>query len=221
MNIINMISTYFLAFFAVVCVIVVCLMIVEIRKNYYERQKYKGLLKLTFKEYKDIIREPELYIFYVPYGISQSLSKFISDIPYFIDALDQTSKKCNYEDCHLNQDFYDAIGKQLATITSNTAKILISRCKFYCDNSSDSFKLECDPYLVQKYCIYANKIHSLYEDYIERNLVNAEINAITYQMYQEFFKFFEEVNSHIKILPNPDNLPPVKDIYIQKGADHK
>ena len=64
-------------------------------------------------------------------------------------------------------------------------------------------------------------MHSLYKDYIQRNVKTAEVNAITYEMYQDFFKYFQEINDHIKVLPNPENLPPVKDIYIQKGEKHK
>ena len=172
--------------------------------------KIRNIKKLTFDEY-EMIKNASLddYIFYAPYGVSQSLITFISESPNFISALENinqtdyplTKSFEDENDPHM-KDVYLSIAIQLSNIVSNSGKILVNRCIFYCENISESFQLKCDAELVQKYCKFATMIHDINSEVKKKHIESPEIVETLSSMYQEFINYFERINSLITFIPN-------------------
>ena len=149
------------------------------------------------------------YIFYAPYGVSQSLITFISESPNFISALENinqtdyplTKSFEDENDPHM-KDVYLSIAIQLSNIVSNSGKILVNHCNFYCENVSESFQLKCDAELVQEYCKFATMIHDINDHVKNIPIESPEIVETLSSMYQEFINYFERINSLITFIPN-------------------
>ena len=195
------------------CILIIVFLGFILRDIYHmikKKKEIKNIKKLTFDQY-EMIKNSSLddYIFYAPYGVSQSLIKFISEAPNFINAvadinqLDYPLTK-NYQtehDAHM-KDIYLDIAVQLSNIISNSGKILVNRCNFYCENISESFQLKCDAELVQKYCKFATMIHDINTEVKKKHIESPEIVETLSSMYQEFINYFERINSLITFIPN-------------------
>ena len=113
-----------------VCILIIAFLVLILRDIYHiikKTKETKKRKKLSFDQY-ETIKSASLddYIFYAPYGVSQSLIKFISEAPNFINAvadinqLDYPLTK-NYQtehDPHM-KDAYIDIAVQLSNIISN------------------------------------------------------------------------------------------------------
>ena len=196
-----------------VCILIIVFLVLILRDIYHIIKKSKEAKKrknLSFDQY-ETIKSASLddYIFYAPYGVSQSLIKFISEAPNFINAvadinqLDYPLTK-NYQtehDAHM-KDIYLDIAVQLSNIISNSGKILVNHCNFYCENISESFQLKCDAELVQKYCKFATMIHDINTEVKKKHIESPEIMETLSSMYQEFINYFKRINSLITFIPN-------------------
>ncbi len=196
-----------------VCILIIAFLGFILRDIYHiikKTKETKKRKKLSFDQY-ETIKSASLddYIFYAPYGVSQSLIKFISEAPNFINAvadinqLDYPLTK-NYQtehDAHM-KDIYLDIAVQLSNIISNSGKILVNHCNFYCENISESFQLKCDAELVQKYCKFATMIHDINSEVKKKHIESPEIVETLSSMYQEFINYFERINSLITFIPN-------------------
>ena len=196
-----------------VCILIIAFLVLILRDIYHiikTTKETKKRKKLSFDQY-ETIKSASLddYIFYAPYGVSQSLIKFISEAPNFINAvadinqLDYPLTK-NYQtehDPHM-KDAYIDIAVQLSNIISNSGKILVNHCNFYCENISESFQLKCDAELLQKDCKYATMIHDINSDVKKKHIESPEIMETLSSMYQEFINYFERINSLITFIPN-------------------
>ena len=196
-------------------IIMLFLIIKDLTRTYKKYKEKKTSMNLSFDKYKEIKEDPSKYIFYVPYGITQSLIQFISETPYFIDAINNATEKNRFLiDNYKNEtdqnkiSLYINIGIQLSNIIANTGKILINQCNFYCENSSDSFEILCDSKLVQQYCMTADSIHDQFEKIKEAHIKTPEIKNTLDHMYRDFFNYFERINSLVRLIPN------------QKGDSH-
>lgn len=195
-----------------VLIFLVVLMIIIIKDGIISYKKYKNKKlsrNLSFSDYETIKIHPETYIYYAPYGISQSLILFISEMPSFINAIDAALQKNHYliDDYHHETDKdkinrYINIGIQISNIIANTGKILVNRCRFYCINISNTFELECDMNLIKHYCDTADELYYQFERIKKEKIDTPEIENTIDHMYREFFDYFELINSLIKIIPN-------------------
>ncbi len=196
-----------------VCILIIAFLVLILRDIYHiikKSKETKKRKKLSFDQY-ETIKSASLddYIFYAPYGVSQSLIKFISEAPNFINAvadinqLDYPLTK-NYQtehDPHM-KDIYIDIAVQLSNIISNSGKILVNHCIFYCENVSESFQLKCDAELVQEYCKFATMIHDINDHVKTVPIESPEITKTLSSMYKEFVNYFERINSLITFIPN-------------------
>ena len=196
-----------------VCILIIAFLVLILRDIYHiikKTKETKKRKKLSFDQY-EMIKNASLddYIFYAPYGVSQSLITFISEAPNFISALENinqtdyplTKSFEDENDPHM-KDVYISIAIQLSNIVSNSAKILVNRCNFYCENISESFQLKCDAELVQKYCKFATMIHDINTEVKKKHIESPEIVETLSSMYQEFINYFERINSLITFIPN-------------------
>lgn len=195
-----------------ICILIVVFLGFILRDVYHmikKNQEKKKMKNLSFDQYEAIKNSsPEDYIFYAPYGVSQSLIIFISEAPNFIGAaaeinqLDYPLTKSfqDEHDPHM-KDIYLDIAVQLSNIISNSGRILINRCNFYCENISESFQLKCDTELVQQYCKFATMIHDINAHVKKLSIESPEIVETLTSMYQEFVKYFERMNSLIMFIP--------------------
>ena len=166
--------------------------------------------RLSFDQYETIQNASlDEYIFYAPYGVSQSLVVFISEIPNFIKAAEDINQfdyplTTSYQDetDPYMKDIYLDIAVQLSNIISNSGKILVNHCNFYCENISESFQLKCDSELVQEYCKFATMIHDINDHVKTIPIESPEITETLSSMYQEFVNYFERINSLITFIPN-------------------
>ena len=196
-----------------VCILIIAFLALILRDIYHiikKTKETKKRKKLSFDQY-ETIKSASLddYIFYAPYGVSQSLIKFISEAPNFINAVADINqldypliKKYQTEHDDHMKDIYLDIAVQLSNIISNSGKILVNRCNFYCENISESFQLKCDAELVQKYCKFATMIHDINADVKKKHIESPEIMESIGSMYQEFVNYFERINSLITFIPN-------------------
>ena len=196
-----------------VCILIIAFLVLILRDIYHiikKTKETKKRKKLSFDQY-ETIKSASLddYIFYAPYGVSQSLITFISEAPNFISALENinqtdyplTKSFEDENDPHM-KDVYISIAIQLSNIVSNSGKILVNRCNFYCENISESFQLKCDAELVQKYCKFATMIHDINTEVKKKHIESPEIMETLSSMYQEFINYFERINSLITFIPN-------------------
>ena len=196
-----------------VCILIIAFLVLILRDIYHiikKTKETKKRKKLSFDQY-ETIKSASLddYIFYAPYGVSQSLITFISEAPNFISALENinqtdyplTKSFEDENDPHM-KDVYISIAIQLSNIVSNSGKILVNRCNFYCENISESFQLKCDAELVQKYCKFATMIHDINTEVKKKHIESPEIVETLSSMYQEFINYFERINSLITFIPN-------------------
>ena len=196
-----------------VCILIIVFLGFILRDIYHmikKKKEIKNIKKLTFDQY-EMIKNASLddYIFYAPYGVSQSLITFISESPNFISALENinqtdyplTKSFEDENDPHM-KDVYLSIAIQLSNIVSNSGKILVNRCNFYCENISESFQLKCDAELVQKYCKFATMIHDINTEVKKKHIESPEIVETLSSMYQEFINYFKRINSLITFIPN-------------------
>lgn len=197
-------------YFIIVFFLTMIVLILKDSFNFFKHYKENKMsIKLSFEKYSEIKEDPSNYLYYVPYGVSHSLIQFISETPYFINAIDTAMQKNkilidNYH-TETNADeiaVYINIGLQLSNIVANTGKILINRCSFYCLNCSDSFQIICDPKLIQQYCATADSIHDQFERIKNEHIDTPEINDTLNNMYHDFFEYFEKINSLVKLIPN-------------------
>ena len=196
-----------------VCILIIAFLVLILRDIYHiikKTKETKKRKKLSFDQY-ETIKSASLdnYIFYAPYGVSQSLITFISEAPNFISAsenINQTdyplTKSFEDENDQHMKDVYISIAIQLSNIVSNSGKILVNRCNFYCENISESFQLKCDAELVQKYCKFATMIHDINDHVKTIPIESPEITETLSSMYQEFVNYFERINSLITFIPN-------------------
>ena len=75
----------------IVCILIIAFLVLILRDIYHiikKTKETKKRKKLSFDQY-ETIKSASLddYIFYAPYGVSQSLIKFISEAPNFINAV--------------------------------------------------------------------------------------------------------------------------------------
>lgn len=196
-----------------VCLIIIAFLGFILRDVYHaitKNQEKKKMKKLSFDQY-EMIKNASLndYIFYAPYGVSQSLIAFISDAPNFISAAENinqydyplTKNFQDENDPHM-KDIYLGIAVQLSNIISNSGKILVNRCNFYCENVSESFQLKCDAKLVQQYCKFATMIHDINACVKKKSIESPEIVETLSSIYREFVNYFERINSLITFIPN-------------------
>ena len=196
-----------------VCILIIAFLVLILRDIYHiikKTKETKKRKKLSFDQY-ETIKSASLddYIFYAPSGVSQSLITFISESPNFISALENinqtdyplTKSFEDENDSHM-KDVYLSIAIQLSNIVSNSGKILVNRCNFYCENISESFQLKCDAELVQKYCKFATMIHDINTEVKKKHIESPEIMETLSSMYQEFINYFERINSLITFIPN-------------------
>ena len=204
-------STDIVLFFimSIFFIIMLVLFIKDIYKQYKHYKKKKEFKSLTFDNYQEIKDDSSKYVYYIPYGVSHSLIQFISETPHFIDAIDTVTKKnrvliekYNSETDKEKISTYINIGIQLSNIIANTGKILMNQCRFYCVNSSASFQVICEPSLIQQYCITADLVYEQFERIKAENIDTPEIKNTINHMYREFFDYFEQINSLVKIIPN-------------------
>ena len=195
------------------CILIIVFLGFILRDIYHmikKKKEIKNIKKLTFDQY-EMIKNASLddYIFYAPYGVSQSLITFISESPNFISALENinqtdyplTKSFEDESDPHM-KDAYLSIAIQLSNIVSNSGKILVNHCIFYCENVSESFQLKCDAELVQEYCKFATMIHDINDHVKTIPIESPEITETLSSMYQEFVNYFERINSLITFIPN-------------------
>ena len=196
-----------------VCILIIAFLVLILRDIYHiikKTKETKKRKKLSFDQYETIKSDSlDNYIFYAPYGVSQSLITFISEAPNFISAsenINQTdyplTKSFEDENDQHMKDVYISIAIQLSNIVSNSGKILVNRCNFYCENISESFQLKCDAELVQKYCKFATMIHDINDHVKTIPIESPEITETLSSMYQEFVNYFERINSLITFIPN-------------------
>lgn len=174
------------------------------------KKEKKNMTKLSFEHYKTL-KNAALndYIFYAPYGVSQSLFIFVSEAPSFISAVEGinrldyplTKSYQNEHDPNM-KEVYINIAIQLSNIISNSGRILIKHCNFYCENVSNSFQLQCDANLIQNYCKLAMEIHNIDSMVKKKSIESPEIVSMLSIMYQEFVDYFERINSLITFIPN-------------------
>ena len=125
-----------------VCILIIAFLVLILRDIYHiikKTKETKKRKKLSFDQY-ETIKSASLddYIFYAPYGVSQSLITFISEAPNFISASENinqidyplTKSFEDENDPHM-KDVYISIAIQLSNIVSNSGKILVNRCNFY------------------------------------------------------------------------------------------
>ena len=79
-----------------VCLLLITFLVFILRDIYHiikKNKEKKKMMKLSFDQY-EMIQNASLndYIFYAPYGVSQSLIAFISDIPNFIKAVEDINQ---------------------------------------------------------------------------------------------------------------------------------
>ena len=195
------------------CILIIVFLGFILRDIYHmikKKKEIKNIKKLTFDQYA-MIKNASLddYIFYAPYGVSQSLITFISESPNFISALENinqtdyplTKSFEDENDPHM-KDVYLSIAIQLSNIVSNSGKILVNHCNFYCENVSESFQLKCDAELVQEYCKFATMIHDINAHVKNIPIESPEIAKTLSSMYKEFVNYFERINSLITFIPN-------------------
>ena len=196
-----------------VCILIIAFLVLILRDIYHiikKTKETKKRKKLSFDQY-ETIKSASLddYIFYAPYGVSQSLITFISEAPNFISASENinqidyplTKSFEDENDPHM-KDVYISIAIQLSNIVSNSGKILVNRCNFYCENISESFQLKCDAELVQEYCKFATMIHDINDHVKTVPIESPEITKTLSSMYKEFVNYFERINSLITFIPN-------------------
>lgn len=167
---------------------------------------------LEFKNYKEILEFPDKYNYYAPYGIENALISFNSETPYLLDIIET----CIARNRHLMQRYannedpkllstYLSIEIQLTTMIATSGINLMNKCKYYCQNCSKSFQLPCHNELIREYIDNAEKVHDQFEVLKNEKFKTTEVLEISKTMYDEFFKFFETINSLLCIYENKVN----------------
>lgn len=167
--------------------------------------------KLEFKYYKEILQYPDKYGYHAPYGIENALIAFNSETPYLLDVIET----CIARNRHLMQRYennedpnllstYLSIEIQLTSMIATSGINLMDKCRYYCNNCSKSFQLPCNTELVQEYIDNAEKIHDQFEVLKNEKFKTTEVLKISKTMYDEFFKFFETINSMLSIYDNKE-----------------
>lgn len=174
------------------------------RKSHLRKYNY-----LEFKNYKEILNSPDKYNYYAPYGIENALIAFNSETPYLLDVIET----CIARNKHLMQRYannedpkllntYLSIEIQLTTMIATSGINLMNKCNYYCHNCSKSFKLQCNNELIQEYINNAEKVHDQFEVLKHEKFKTPEVLEISKTMYDDFFKFFETINSLLCIHEN-------------------
>lgn len=177
--------------------------------RFSKKAKLKKYKNLQFKNYKEILSFPNKYNYYAPYGIENALIAFNSETPYLLDVIET----CIDRNRHLMQRYenkedpkllatYLSIEIQLTTMIATSGINLMNKCKYYCQNCSKSFQLPCNNELIQEYINNAEKVHDQFEVLKNEKFKTTEVLEISKTMYDEFFKFFEMINSLLYIYEN-------------------
>ena len=162
--------------------------------------------KLKFENYKEIIKHPNKYLYHAPYGIENALIAFNSETPYILDVIETCIERNRHliERYKNNEDpsvlsTYLSIEIKLTSMIATSGINLMNRCRFYCQNCSKSFQLNCDNEIVLQYIINAERLHDQFEVLKHEEFKSPEVMEISKSMYIEFFNFFETVNSYLSI----------------------
>lgn len=173
--------------------------------------------KLTFKHYKEIIEEPNLYTYQAPYGVENALIAFNSETPYILDVIETCIARNRHliERYNNNEDpkvlaTFLTIEIQLTTMIATSGINLMNRCSYYCQNCSKSFQVDCSTELIADYIKTAERLHDQFDVLKKEEFKTTEVLEISTTMYEEFFKFFETINSLLYLHENKNHKEEMK-----------
>lgn len=207
----NPIVMWILVLLGIILIMIMGYVIID---GYFRLQKNKRIKnhrKLEFLDYQMILSTPRKYKFHSPYGIESALIAFNSETPYILDVIDTCiqrnrhliSRYENNEDPEILATYLD-IEIKLTTMIATSGINLMNRCKFYCQNLSTTFQLLCDSELVRQYIDNAEKLHKQFHTLETEKFKTPEVMKISRTMYNEFFDFFEMINSAVSIYEDKD-----------------
>lgn len=177
--------------------------------RYFRMNQLGKKQHLVFRNYKEILENPNLFSYTAPYGVENALIAFNSEAPYIIDVIETCiarnrhliERYNNNEDPEILATFL-SIEIQLTTMIATSGINLMNRCNFYCQNCSKSFQVDCSNELITEYIYTAERLHDQFDVLKNEEFKTPQVLEISKTMYDEFFKFFEVINDLIYLHEN-------------------
>lgn len=176
----------------------------DICSKFMHKKKRNKYRKLEFSMYKDIAANYENYKFYIPYGVDNALAIFNSEVPHLLEVVNacienhQRTIGASNNNAYLFEAF-TSIETKLTAIVAASGVNISQRCRFYCTNSSKSFKIHPSSELLREYTINADNVYYQFQKLKTEEFKSAEVTKISNTMYTVFFELFELINNLVYV----------------------